>query len=129
MMSPEATKFLKRKRIEVGQCLDHCDVLGKMERAGLSGFLLCQGPLTIDPVAGKLSKPMLHCWLESDGEVVDLTRKGRFFDREAYYAEHGVLADEVKRHSRGETLRLGLAVGGKWAFWGFDESKYWVSVS
>lgn len=116
--------MFSRCRVKRGYCLGHVRVIRRMNAP--EGFLLCQGPLLIDSVQGQLDKPFLHCWIEKDDTVIDLTRRPAFCVKSNYYTENGILASDVKRYTQSECWRLGRKAKGNDEFWEFDTNKFWV---
>lgn len=113
--------FFCRRVVKQGYCLRHARAIRRMQDA--TGFMLCQGPLLIDPIRGCLQVPYLHCWIENDDTVIDLTMQPHFFLKSEYYVARGVVLDQVKRYTQAETVRM-RRIAGSDHFWEFDLLRY-----
>lgn len=107
---------LARRRVRPGNCLNHFRILADLPRP--NGYLLCQGPV-LHPVGR-----FLHCWLEYEEIVVDLTRRYKFFPRDFYYDQSGIEAATVRRYTLETIYGSSDLFDQGLTFWGFDLTEF-----
>lgn len=117
MIDDKIKEFLSKRKVTQGYCLRHARAIRRMQDA--TGFVLCQGLLFIDPARGHLPVAYLHCWIENDDTVVDLTTEPIFLPKSEYYTTRGVVLDQVKRYTPTEAKRLRRIAGSDF-FWEFE---------
>ena len=109
----ELRTYMRRRRLKAGNCLSHVIVLTRLPRHLQGAVLVCMGP-------GEGRK--LHCWLEHQDTVIDLTKSERFFGRTDYYARAAIVRTAVRRYPVADAAHRLLS--GGLTFWEFDPDQY-----
>ncbi len=109
-LHPALATFFKRRWINPGNCLNHIKTALDLPDEHRPLIEVCMGLCSIG----------LHCWIEADGLVLDLTRPGgeRFHDRPEFYSSSKMDESSIRRYSVPDMAKAMLREGI--TFWGFE---------